>query len=1107
MSGASSSGWGHMEVVTDPTLLAALDDEYQDDDGNRIFPSEDTMTLPMISPNRDDVRVEGNRVIVLGHLPSCPYCDDDHNVYCQECGNAYLACTCPDEEDITEFYCMGCGEDFEWWYDSDELDDLENDIVDAVVVSDTFDDEPLECKCSPQKAFVCAPCGVQRDDEDGDWREFNTGEGLTKREIKCVCTPEAKYYCSTCKVRRKTPQSEWEDLAEHQKKQLDDAKAKSAAAKKTSTSTTTKKVCTCVPKPEYYCNKCKVSNKSYSSSTYSSGGYWYGKCRHYAETLTFPNGVKVNASSMNNTRGAKDPAPDFGLYCDWGWKPTWRNEMIVWPDFNLPTNQQMAAQQIVDAYDRAVDGEIVEVGCIGGHGRTGTALACMGVLAGLTPEESIKYVRKNYCFETLENAKQEWWVTWFEAYVHDKPLPRMPKAVASVSRGTTGFSSSSTTNAPHSLQDHYKKWNNKSKDCGKKDCKYWEQDCERFEKGDIPDYVRDGGTAPKSTSSSKPKIHYIYRDGYRLPEPRKGKDRQHTSKCAKADMSKWCDYCRYIEAGHGAFLEKREGPDKILIAQTDGTIQSVTVTSDFDPQPPSVPGAVEGARLEDYEWQLATWKDGKATITMRAWVWQRLLMVSKPEEKPLRVWIVSCKDPDDFSKVRMRHLRHEDSKAGHSACGHQFAHQTYSISQIPAERFDEKEPYCKNCVRMLDKMRVEWREQQIEERVKAAAKLEPKEEPKQTASEAFREAADKSWLLCDECGVAQGKHYDNSHSFFEPGSLRPVGSYCKVHGTSHCGITCGIATDASYATWITKEDPIDKIRRVFGGDDESDPMEQPDIDRSSNMPEQDLTNEQLNLLRLGLARLNYGMDDPSMIVMAEIRAMLWNDDGDEWTWDEVMGAASIDSDEWKEMLAEAADELPAGNSGVNCPHCNSRVYDHTPDTCKKKPVTVGELLAATDDPFAKPNVDPKEQEPEHLITVDQLRLVSIGLFRMNAKHPSTLEIRQVIREYDDDQWDALMQIAARQPADDEWYCKSCEGWTDHSVTGHNEWAEAEAAKSAEKPLRGMLMCDFCCIWTDHRTADCPKLQDAKLLAEEEEDEERERWGDKLHRAAKRLTGS
>ena len=128
--------------------------------------------------------------------------------------------------------------------------------------------------------------------------------------------------------------------------------------------------------------------------------------------VTFPDGTRIRASSIFE-RVEDDPERDFGLYMDAHWEPTWPSDTIDWPDFGLPSNAERAAAQIRGAFLRAKNGEAVEVGCLGGLGRTGTVLACMAVLVGLDAPSSIAWVRANYRAEAVETAEQEEWVAWF----------------------------------------------------------------------------------------------------------------------------------------------------------------------------------------------------------------------------------------------------------------------------------------------------------------------------------------------------------------------------------------------------------------------------------------------------------------------------------------------------------------------------------------------------------------------------------------------------------------------------------------------------------------------------------------------------------------------
>ena len=129
-------------------------------------------------------------------------------------------------------------------------------------------------------------------------------------------------------------------------------------------------------------------------------------------TVTLPDGTSIIGSPLT-ARLEDNPDRDFGLYMDPSWAPTWDAELIDWPDFGLPTDSKAAARQIITAYQRAKSGERLEIGCIGGLGRTGTVLACLAILAGVPADESVEWVRANYNAHAVETQEQEDWVLWF----------------------------------------------------------------------------------------------------------------------------------------------------------------------------------------------------------------------------------------------------------------------------------------------------------------------------------------------------------------------------------------------------------------------------------------------------------------------------------------------------------------------------------------------------------------------------------------------------------------------------------------------------------------------------------------------------------------------
>ena len=132
-------------------------------------------------------------------------------------------------------------------------------------------------------------------------------------------------------------------------------------------------------------------------------------CQHTEDTVIFPDGTRVLASGWLD-RGADDPKPDFGLYLDPGWEPTWPAVALDWPDFGVPRDRDRATREIRAAFERARAGQRVEVACIGGHGRTGTVLACMAILAGVPVAEAVEWVRANYCRRAVQEPAQQYWI-------------------------------------------------------------------------------------------------------------------------------------------------------------------------------------------------------------------------------------------------------------------------------------------------------------------------------------------------------------------------------------------------------------------------------------------------------------------------------------------------------------------------------------------------------------------------------------------------------------------------------------------------------------------------------------------------------------------------
>lgn len=125
--------------------------------------------------------------------------------------------------------------------------------------------------------------------------------------------------------------------------------------------------------------------------------------------VRFPDGRQIRGSSSRRRKSLLPP--DFGVYL-LGRDPKFTDRdylWVKWRDFSAPAVTEEAVASLREAYHRAAN-QRVEVGCRGGVGRTGTALAVMAVLGGVEPDAAVPWVRANYHPKAVETPGQRRWL-------------------------------------------------------------------------------------------------------------------------------------------------------------------------------------------------------------------------------------------------------------------------------------------------------------------------------------------------------------------------------------------------------------------------------------------------------------------------------------------------------------------------------------------------------------------------------------------------------------------------------------------------------------------------------------------------------------------------
>ena len=150
----------------------------------------------------------------------------------------------------------------------------------------------------------------------------------------------------------------------------------------------------------------------------------YRNCNHFHDPIKVGKYTMYASASTDAPTGLWTPAqrPDLfiGLSSTWESLLTTINTNV--PEFTMPPTVPYAILSWADQdacpdnilqfvvpklINRIQNGQAIEVGCMGGHGRTGTLLAILlGKIEKLKPLKAITELRKRYCDSAVESMRQ-----------------------------------------------------------------------------------------------------------------------------------------------------------------------------------------------------------------------------------------------------------------------------------------------------------------------------------------------------------------------------------------------------------------------------------------------------------------------------------------------------------------------------------------------------------------------------------------------------------------------------------------------------------------------------------------------------------------------------
>lgn len=152
-------------------------------------------------------------------------------------------------------------------------------------------------------------------------------------------------------------------------------------------------------KPKKSCSHHCTPFRIGPNKVYLTGSMHINKLPQTAKTITHgiyfePSLIETNSILSNFLRRLKKKTDKEIIY-------------VKWPDRGtIPVSRLMPVLKWA-ADNLATEGVNIEIGCMGGHGRTGTFVASLLAYMGMRPDKAIKRVRTAYCESAIETPAQE----------------------------------------------------------------------------------------------------------------------------------------------------------------------------------------------------------------------------------------------------------------------------------------------------------------------------------------------------------------------------------------------------------------------------------------------------------------------------------------------------------------------------------------------------------------------------------------------------------------------------------------------------------------------------------------------------------------------------